>query len=125
MAEILMFTVFYMACLSRDGETLPRVPDHCSSLRAALHLHLARICMGHPLTAWCAKPCSSPLLASVCGTRCNSSQTSRAKAQASWQLNSPNHKLALCNDGATGLDSHFIYTSIAPAELHGLSRRCI
>jgi len=105
MSGILVFVVFYMACLAREGETLPRAPDHCSSLRAALHLHRAWICERLSLTAWCAQKLqthSSSLLAPVCATRCDSSKASWAQAQALGQLNSPNHEVALCNNWCNG-----------------------
>lgn len=116
MSEILAFTVLYAACLARDRETLPAVPEHSSSLRAGLHLHCARICEGRPLTVpRNTKPRSSPLLASLCRTRCRSSQAPRAQAPAPWQLNSPNHKIAHCNDRCNRARFSFRLHQVCPS----------
>lgn len=101
MSEILVFTVFHMACLPSDGEHCP-VPQTtapaleptstCTVPRSARDAHSLP---GVPRNT---KSHSSPLLASACGTGCDSSPASWAQAQVLRQLDSPNHKIALCND---------------------------
>lgn len=109
MSEILVFAVFHMACLASDGETLRRVPDKCSILRAVLHPHYIRTWQdacslhGPPKNT---KPWYSPFLASVCDTRCYSSQASWVQAHALWQPHTPNHNLDLCNDSCNRVSLH-------------------
>lgn len=118
MSKILVFTVFYMACLASDGETLCRVPDQCSSLRAVLHLRCVRVwqdacsLLSPPRNT---KPWYSTFLASVCDTRCYSSQASWFQAHAPWQLHSTNHILDLCNDSCNKASLHFHQTCTSSA----------